>query len=123
MAAAVISAKTLSDLEFNTVLQQVSDYCITALGKEQVFKILPISNKETLLSQLNFTNEYLASFENDNRIPNHGFDSISKELKLLNIENTYLEISGLQKISHISLTSNSLLKFFKKFKDYYPTLH
>ncbi|NNK40783.1 MAG: DNA mismatch repair protein MutS [Winogradskyella sp.] len=123
MAAAVISAKTLSDLEFNTVLQQVSDYCITVLGKEQVLKILPISNKETLLSQLNFTNEYLASFENDNRIPNHGFDSISKELKLLNIENTYLEISGLQKISHISLTSNSLLKFFKKFKDYYPTLH
>ena len=64
----------------------------------------------------------LSSFINNNRIPNHGFDTISKELKLLQIENTYLETSSLQKIVAISLTSNDLLKFFEKFDEYYPNL-
>ena len=44
------------------------------------------------------TSEYLASFTSENRIPNHGFDAIDNELKLLKIENTTLEILGFQKI-------------------------
>ena len=71
---------------------------------------------------MHLTDEYLSSFINNNRIPNHGFDTISKELKLLQIENTYLETSSLQKIVAISLTSNDLLKFFEKFDEYYPNL-
>lgn len=117
-----IPHKTLKDLEFSTVLNQVSDYCITQLGKEKVLEIKPYQDKKTLLLGLRLTDEYLSSFINNNRIPNHGFDTISKELKLLQIENTYLETSSLQKIIAISLTSNDLLKFFKKFDEYYPNL-
>mgnify|MGYP003918948515 FL=1 len=117
-----IPHKTLKDLEFSTVLNQVSDYCITQLGKEKVLEIKPYQDKKTLLLGLRLTDEYLSSFINNNRIPNHGFDTISKELKLLKIENTYLETSSLQKIVAISLTSNDLLKFFEKFDEYYPNL-
>lgn len=117
-----IPHKTLKDLEFSTVLNQVSDYCITQLGKEKVLEIKPYQDKKTLLLGLRLTDEYLSSFINNNRIPNHGFDTISKELKLLQIENTYLEASSLQKIVAISLTSNDLLKFFEKFDEYYPNL-
>jgi DNA mismatch repair protein MutS2 len=117
-----ISHKTLKDLEFSAVLNQVSDYCITQLGKEKVLDIIPYQDKKTLLLSLHLTDEYLSSFINNNRIPNHGFDTISKELKLLQIENTYLETSSLQKIVAISLTSNDLLKFFEKFDEYYPNL-
>ncbi|MEN8887047.1 MAG: DNA mismatch repair protein MutS, partial [Winogradskyella sp.] len=63
------------------------------------------------------------SFDNDNRIPNHGFETISKELKLLKIENTYLEVKSLQRIVSTSLTVNGILKFLEKFKEYYPKLH
>ena len=117
-----IPHKTLKDLEFSTVLNQVSDYCITQLGKEKALEIKPYQDKKTLLLGLRLTDEYLSSFINNNRIPNHGFDTISKELKLLQIENTYLETSSLQKIVAISLTSNDLLKFFEKFDEYYPNL-
>ncbi|MDA7558351.1 DNA mismatch repair protein MutS [Flavobacteriaceae bacterium] len=117
-----ISHKTLKDLEFSAVLNQVSDYCITQLGKEKVLDIIPYQDKKTLLLSLHLTDEYLSSFINNNRIPNHGFDTISKELQLLQIENTYLETSSLQKITAISLTSNDLLKFFKNFDEYYPNL-
>ncbi|MEH1008346.1 DNA mismatch repair protein MutS [Winogradskyella sp. ECml5-4] len=117
-----IHEKTLNDLEFFTVLNQISAHTLTALGKEAVLAILPFKNPEALMTELIYVNEYLSSFENDNRIPNHGFDTIAKELKLLKIENTYLEVAGLQKIVSMSLTVNSILKFLEKFKDYYPKL-
>ncbi len=118
-----IQEKTLQDLEFETVLEQVSQYCITDLGKTEVLKILPFKTKETLLNELNLTNEYLSSFYNENRIPNHGFEPISKEIKLLKIENSFLETSSFKKIGNISSSCNSILSFLKKFEEYYPTLY
>lgn len=118
-----IHEKTLNDLEFFTVLEQISELTITALGKEAALSILPFEDEETLMRELSYVNEYLSSFDNDNRIPNHGFETISKELKLLKIENTYLEVKSLQRIVSTSLTVNGILKFLEKFKEYYPKLH
>lgn len=118
-----IHPKTLQDLEFPTVLQQVSTRCNTELGKEMALTITPISDKEVLRKVLGQTSEYLASFSNDNRIPNHGFDNINSELSLLKIENSTLEISGFRKIGGICKTVAIHQKFLKKFKEYYPLLH
>jgi len=118
-----IHEKTLQDLEFSTVLRQISEHCITQLGNEKALQITPFQTKELLLNNLQLTNEYLASFYNDNRIPNHGFDAISKEIKLLRIENTYLEVHGLKKIVSISITANDIISFLKKFETYYPNLY
>ncbi len=118
-----IHEKTLQDLEFSTVLKQVSEHCITLLGNEKALQITPFSTKELLLNNLQLTNEYLSSFYNDNRIPNHGFDAITKEIKLLRIENTYLEVHSLKKIVSISLTTNEIVAFLKKFDVYYPNLN
>ncbi len=118
-----IHEKTLQDLEFPTVLQHVSEHCVTPLGNDKALKILPYKKKEELHIALQLTNEYLSSFYNDNRIPNHGFDTIAKEIKLLRIENTYLEVHGLKKIVSISLTSNEIVTYLKKFEEYYPTLN
>ena len=119
---AKISSKTLQDLEFHTVLQQLSVRCTTELGKEQVLDIAPIRAKEELLATLGQTSEYLSSFTNDNRIPGHDFDAISQELKLLRIENTTIEISGFKRIAGICNSVATHTKFLKKFKDYYPLL-
>lgn len=117
-----IDKKTLQDLEFPLVLQQLSDRCSTELGKAGALAIQPISGKEDLLKILGQTSEYLASFSNENKIPNHGFDAVNNELKLLKIENTTLEISGFRRIAHICSSINMHKKFFKKFKEYYPLL-
>ncbi len=117
-----IHPKTLQDLEFPTVLEQLAARCNTELGKEAAAEIKPLKDKQLLLEVLGQTSEYLASFSNDNRIPNHGFDSINGELKLLKIENTTLEISGFRRIGNICKTIALHQKFFKKFKEYYPLL-
>ena len=117
-----IQEKTLKDIEFYSVLDQMSAFCITHLGTESALKTTPISTKEDLLIALGLTNDYLASFENDNRIPNHGFEPITKEIQLLKIENSFLETGSFKKIKAISLTSNEIIKFLKKFHEYYPQL-
>ncbi|WP_158978438.1 DNA mismatch repair protein MutS [Cellulophaga sp. L1A9] len=117
-----INDKTLKDLEFYTVLNHIAARCNTEQGKENALKIVPLRSKELILIHLGQTSEYVASFSNDNRIPNHGFDAINQELKLLKIENATIEISGFRKIGNICSTVNTLKKFLKKFKDYYPLL-
>lgn len=116
-----ITQKTLNDLEFPTVLQFIEGYCISDLGRKKVSQIQPIPRILELKTELNQVNEYLTSFENENRIPNHYFDDITKDIHLLGVEDSFLEGSSFQKISSISATVNLLLTFFKKFKDYYPT--
>jgi DNA mismatch repair protein MutS2 len=117
-----ISEKVLQDLEFTTVLQQVAEYCISELGKEKVFAIQPFEEREELLKELNRTNEYLASFESDNRIPNHGYDNIYPQVKRLAIENSFIEPQDFLKIATTTELIGELKKFFKKFQTYYPAL-
>ncbi len=117
-----IHSKTLQDLEFPTVLTQLAARCNTELGKERALDIQPYRKKEELMAVLGQTSEYLASFSNDNRIPNHGFDHINSELGLLKIDNSTLEITGFRKIGGICKTVEIHQKFFKKFKEYYPLL-
>ncbi len=118
----VITDKTLQDLEFSTVLEQVSEFCISTLGKEAIFKIKPFLKKQQLFFELTMVQEYLNSFENENRIPNHGFEDITPHIKRLAIENSFLEAADFLKLSTTTETVNELKKFLIKFKDYYPTL-
>ena len=115
-----IHSKTLQDLEFPSVLKQVSARCNTELGKEAALEIAPFITEEVIKIELGKTAEYLSSFMSENRIPNHGFDSVNNDLKLLKIENTTLELQGFKRIASICITVEQHQKFFKKFKDYYP---
>ncbi|MFK8060089.1 MAG: DNA mismatch repair protein MutS [Polaribacter sp.] len=116
-----ISSKTLQDLEFSTVLQHVAEHCISGLGKQRVLEITPITYKKGLFKELNLVDEYLSSFESENRVPNHGFDNVTESVKRLKIENSFIETEAFLKIATTSLTVNEHLKFFKKFKVQFPT--
>lgn len=118
-----ITKKTLQDLEFNTVLQTVSNRCTTEIGKHKALEIIPFTDKEVLMNALLQTSEYLSSFTNNNAIPNHGFDNLTNDLKFLAIEDSFLEVGSFRKIATLSETVNVLLLFFKKFHDYYPKLN
>lgn len=117
-----IQEKTLKDIEFYTVLNQMAEYCMTHLGTEQALSIIPFRNKEDIFQALQLTNDYLSSFQNDNRIPSHGFEPITKEIQFLKIENSFLETGSFKKIKNISVSSNEIIIFLKKFKEYYPNL-
>src|SRR5690606_10959749 len=119
----LIANKTLQDLEFSTILEQISDLCTTEIGKEQALLIEPIDNKEQLLEELKQTSEYVSSFRNQNAIPSHYFDPINYELKMLRIEDSFLEASAFKKIASLVSTTNELITFLKKFQEYYTALY
>jgi DNA mismatch repair protein MutS2 len=118
-----ITEKTLKDLEFHTILQTISERCNTEIGMEKALQIQPFQNKEILFSELAYTNEYVASFSNNNALPNHGFETVTADLKLLAIEDSFLELIAIKKILDLSKSTNEYLKFLKKFSDYYPELY
>ena len=118
-----INQKTLEDLEFPSVLYQVSERCITDPGKKKALEIIPFASKNEIKPELFRVKEFTASFNSDGRIPNHGFEPIFKELQLLDIENSTLEVSGFRRILTISETTKTLRTFFKKFEEFYIELH
>ncbi|MNJ95046.1 Endonuclease MutS2 [compost metagenome] len=118
-----ITDKTLKDLEFHTVLEAVASSCTTVPGHEKALLISPFKNKEDLMESLLQTSEYVSSFDNNNALPNHGFEPITNEVKFLSIEDSYLESVAFRKIAVVSETVNTLIKFLEKFDDYYPNLN
>ncbi|MDR5590299.1 endonuclease MutS2 [Christiangramia sp. SM2212] len=117
-----ISSRSLDDLEFPVVCDQISDLCITGQGKEKALSIQPYPNYKKTVFGLNQTKEYFDSKTVDQPVPNHGFDSIQQEIKMLGIEGSVIEIGGFRKMASITETVNSHLKYFKKFREHYPAL-
>ena len=118
-----INEKTINDLQFPTILETLSSICNTEIGKQKAFEIKPFKEKEELMGALLQTSEYVSSFQNNNAIPNHGFEIINHEIKFLAIEDSFLEVGSIRKIANISITVNTLLLFLKKFDEYYPHLN
>ncbi|AEW85185.1 DNA mismatch repair protein MutS [Flavobacterium columnare NBRC 100251 = ATCC 23463] len=118
-----IHSKTLQDLEFQTILETISEYCITEIGVQKVLHIIPYKNQEELMEVLFQTSEYRSSFDNNNALPSHNFEPITNELKFLAIEDSFLEALSFKKIHSLAENTNVLLNFLKKFNDYYPYLH
>ncbi|MEC7286970.1 MAG: DNA mismatch repair protein MutS [Bacteroidota bacterium] len=118
-----ISKKTLEDLEFYQILSLASKKCSTEVGKKEILTTEPrnlILEVEELISK---TNEYFHSLEIEKQIPNHGFEDAYYEISLLSVENSKIEVEGFRKILEINEKSNTLIQFFKKNKDLFPTLH
>ncbi len=118
-----IPSKTREDLEFDQVLAALLPYAITPMGKASCQAIRPLPSCEEAQHALSLVAEYTASFANENRIPNHGFEDISAALRLLKVDNSVLEIQAFRNIAALNETVNTLLVFLKKFKTYYPQLH
>lgn len=117
-----VSPKTLEDLEFPEVLRQLSKYCLTEPGKEAALAICPFRSASALKKSLDRTNEYLSSLEQDNRIPNHGFEPVDEPLSLLRIENSILTVEAFRSLSALAERIGEQQVFFSKYAEYYPNL-
>ena len=117
-----IPDKSLEDLEYDEVLKQCSAFAITPMGKKVVRGLKPKSDIEEISNKLKMTSEYCASFDNENRIPNHEFHDISAYFRLLKIENSVLELDAFRNLARNTETTNTLFRFLNKFKSYYPNL-
>lgn len=119
----LIPNKTLEDLEYIEVLNQCANFAITQLGKDAIQESQPSVDTEQIEKQLKSVSEFKSSFDNENRIPNHGFESLLDIFPLLKIENSVLTITSFRNMATNTETTNKLIKFLIKFQAYYPTLY
>ena len=78
-----ISEKSITDLEFDIVLQQAAERCATDLGKKALLDLLPYTSLSRVQIEIERVNEFKSSYASEHNIPNHGFESIDKALELL----------------------------------------
>ncbi len=57
-----IDKKTVESLELHLVLQHVSAYCITQLGKDKALSIVPFTDVSAISPELHRVKEFTASF-------------------------------------------------------------
>ena len=114
---------SITDLEFDIVLQQAAERCSTELGKKALIDLRPYTSLSRVQIEIERVNEYNSSFGSEHNIPNHGFESIDKALGLLAIEYSKIEIDLFQHIAHLAKTTQTLVRFFKKTKLFFPKLY
>ena len=117
-----VSKKTLEDLEFPQVVALVTERCATDPGREKARKVRPFLGEVPLRDSLGRTREYLDSFQNENRIPNHGFEAVGADLKVLRLENSLLTVAAFRRFALLSNLIKEHQRFFKKFEEYFPCL-
>ena len=73
----------LNKLEYNKILEKLSSYCHTCVGKDFASKLLPSNDKQEVELTLSETNEAVSLIERNGTPPISEIDNIGIYLKLL----------------------------------------
>lgn len=118
-----VSEQTLRDLEFPKILEEISEFAFNERTSQLILDLKPYENYAHLIQDLNTTNEYLSSYESENRIPFSEFYYMKDFLPRMEIENYYLNAEQFFQIKSNSLQIKEITKFITKFKEYFPELN
>ena len=116
-----INKEDLSELEFPTLLSEISPFAYSPKTREKILQLRPMEIDEAEVS-LKKTAEYLSSFESANAVPFDEYEDIESELKLMLIENFRLENAAFIKIKTLTEQIGKLQKFFPTMPETFPTL-
>ena len=106
---------TINTLEFDKIINILSDFAVTYLGKNKCLKLLPINNIDTITLWQNETNEALRLIQKKGNIPICEIDNIIISLKKL-------ESYGVLSAKEI-LSIGKILKLSRNLKHYFFEEH
>lgn len=103
----------LKKLEFNKILDVLSNYCITYMAKDLALQLLPNTSAETVQSLLKETEEAVNLSYRNSTPSFYEIDDIAIELKKLE-SNTSLSANSLLNLAYIFKLSQELKDYFNK---------
>lgn len=118
-----IPQKTLEDLEFHKVLQEVEKYAKTERVKRVILKAKPLENHKAVLFRLKATNEFLSGLQGENRFPFSDYDDVREDLEKLDVQHYRMPAATFLAIRSQMLQIKELTKFLDKFEEYFPVFH
>lgn len=104
----------LNKLEYNQILQKLTTYCHTYIGKNLAINLLPSNKKETVSSTLAETSEAVSLIERSSTPPISEIDDIGVYLKLLESSST-ISAKALLSVVNILEMSDELIEYFSSF--------
>lgn len=114
----------LNKLEYNQILQKLTTYCHTYIGKNLAASLLPSNQKEVVSNTLAETNEAVSLIERNSTPPVSEIDDIGVYLKLLESSST-ISAKALLSVVNILEMSDELIEYFSSFvnTDEFPHLN
>ena len=104
----------LKKLEFDQVLQKLSEYCHTYIGKEKALELEPSSDKDLVKKSLLETSEAVSLMDRNSTPPLSEIEDIRVYIKMLESSNT-LTAKALLDICNILNMANELKTYFSNF--------
>ncbi len=114
--------QTALDLEFDEIRQLLSGYCQTATVADRLLNLQPYRQPKEVEHHLNLGHELQLIRNRGLRFPRLDFQELRKEIQLLNISASVLEVQGIINILDASRFVNALFLFFKEQEQDYLTL-
>ena len=106
----------LKKLEFDKILQNLSEYCHTYIGKEQALSLEPSSDKEFVKKSLLETSQAVSLIDRNSTPPLSEIEDIRVYIKMLESSNT-LTAKALLDICNILEMADELKAYFSNFLD------
>lgn len=118
----VYPENTLQELEFPGIRDEVEKFCRVPESKEMARKMAPVKHYESLMNTLHETRELMELFKSKAPFPDSEFESIGREVALLQIQGSVLTEQQLVNVRNISVTANNLLSYLENRKEHLPYL-
>lgn len=118
----IFPSQSLLTEEYEKVLQFLSGYCISAMGREEVKKIVPLTDLEDIESLLASAGEMYHVTTAGLPFPTTGYTDIAKGLSMLRIVNSVLTVEQLEEIREMMQTVDEVYRFFRNRSGIYPAL-
>ena len=106
----------LKKLEFDKILQNLSEYCHTYIGKEKALSLEPSSDKEFVKKSLLETSQAVSLIDRNSTPPLSEIEDIRVYIKMLESSNT-LTAKALLDICNILEMADELKAYFSNFLD------
>ncbi|MES2587758.1 MAG: MutS2/Smr-associated SH3 domain-containing protein [Bacteroidota bacterium] len=114
--------QTLNDLEFPIIQSWLKNYALQKTAHDRLEVLVPTSDFVKVKLELEKLNEFVTIKRDGESFPALDFEEIDKEIRLLAIQNSVLELEGFVRIKIASERVNSMLTFFEKREEEFPTL-
>ena len=114
--------QTAQDLEFDEIRKLLIGYCQNETAKERLSKLRPYKNLDQAAHSINQSNELISIRRLGLRFPRLEFGELQKEIRLLEITSSSLDLEGIIRILDATRLVNDLLLFFKENRNEYPLL-
>ena len=112
--------QTIQDLEFDLIRRQVAAYSVSETASKKLLGMLPYKEVKQCIRILKATSELVEIKNSKIGFPHVEFEELHKEIKLLHINGSVLQVERLLRLMLASNLVNEMLKSLEKREDNFP---